>query len=329
MRINRSLCLMTALIMVGSAVGCGVSFSFGAPPIRYSSLQEVDRCIFDNSIKLRAGSSNYTDSARFGNVLIIRELSGRGYTFYQGNRRLTAVQALGLLRDEDLARAYRRIWEPFATEGRGWILGGWITLGAGGGLALIGGAIAANAHINRDVQHDNGAKRQFYAGLGLLGVAALAWGIAPVVLRGGYRDRAIAESFRTIFISSSYQSNLQAAVRNHNARVVQRCRGQRTTLPAVPDTGQRTKRLSPTQIRRGVASIMKDARACGHEHRVVGTYRVRVTLSGAQGKAIKVTVTSTTGHRLTEHCLSKAFLRIRVPRFGAAIQTFIFPMVFR
>lgn len=326
---HRLACLLTLLVMVASAPGCGVSFSFGAPPIRYSSLQEVDRCVFDNSIKLRAASSNYTDSARFGNLLIIRELSGRGYTFYQGTRRLTAVQALKLLRDEDLRRAYRRIWEPFARESRGWLLGGWITFGAGGGLAIIGSAIAANARINHDVQNDKTAQKQFYAGLGLLGVAALALGIAPVILRSGYKDRAIAESFRTVFISSSYQSNLQAALRRYNARVVQRCRGQLTTSPASPRTGERRKRLSPAQIRHGVKSILRDARACGHDVGVPGTYRVRVTLSGALGKAVQVTVTSTSGHRPTEHCLMKAFMRMRVERFGDAVQSFVFPMVFK
>lgn len=214
------------LVVLGLAVGgCGVIFRFGAPPIHYPSRLQVDRCIFVNSLKLRPASSNYTDHARFGNLLIIRELRGQGYTFYRGTRRLTSVQALKLLGDEYLERAYRKIWTPYAREGRRWVLGGWITIGVGGGLAVVGAAIAASANINYDLDQNKAAKNRFYAGLGLLGAAVFTGIIAPIILRGGYRDEAIADSFKTIFISSSYQGNLETAVRRYNAKVAQRCRG--------------------------------------------------------------------------------------------------------
>lgn len=93
--------------------------------------------------------------------------------------------------------------------------------------------------------------------------------------------------------------------------------------------GELRNRLTMGQVRRGVGAVLPYARACGHRHRVVGTYRVRVVMSGAQGRPIQVTIKSTSGHRPTEACLRRAFLMMRTVRFRSRTQSFIFPMIYR
>lgn len=213
-----------SIIVIGVttlAAGCSVSFKFGKPPQAPTTPWKLDQCVFQHSIRLRAAWSS-AQREHNPDARVNRVRRSRAWTFYRGRRRISAEDALTLLRNKKLRHDYRDLWVATARRGRARVLGSSIGLAAAAVLGITGGVLLYGYPGPGEPLSTTG-KAKAAVGFTLIGLAAVSAVVLPLVMRVGYRDVRAGESFRTLFISTASEPALRQAVARYNQRVKQAC----------------------------------------------------------------------------------------------------------
>lgn len=203
------------------AGGCSVSFKFGKPPRAPTTPWKLDACVFSHSLHLRPAWSSAQREPN-PDTRVNRARQSRAWTFYRGRRRLSAEDALMLLRSKKLRRGYRDVWAATARRGRARVLGSSIGLAAAAVLGITGGVLLHDWPGPGKPLSATG-KAKAAVGFTLIGLAAVSAAVLPFVMRLGYRDVRAGEAFRTLFISTAAEPALRRAVARYNQRVKQAC----------------------------------------------------------------------------------------------------------
>lgn len=159
-------------------------------------------------------------------MVLVTTHQGRGVTFYRGQTRLTAEQALRILGDRDLEVNYTGLYKGPLVSGQSRLRAGSWTTGIGFTLEAVGLAVALAPIANlasEDRDRAQRARTTLFVGLGVMGVGAIVATVGLIVRHGAVKDANTGEAFQTIFLSPELQPQLQQALLRYNRRVAARC----------------------------------------------------------------------------------------------------------
>ncbi len=225
-------------LLTGSCAS--VSFQFEPAPPPPSTKNPVEACIAANSMVVASASGKWTESQNITTshspqVTILWRIERSGLTFYVGDKRLTAQEAVNLLKDPRLTRAYTKNLQRHkrkASTANAWAWGlsvpGWI-MTAVGFVVLIG--------LTTD-DSDKVDKAGIATSITLLTVgSAVASGGIIAAMRSARARRAYRVR-RTIFVDTVLARPLKRALRAYNKRIIELCRKHYspTALPLPPPT---------------------------------------------------------------------------------------------
>jgi hypothetical protein len=216
-------------LLCPGVIGCGASFDFVSPPVIYPSGDPIKRCVQRQQIvmapaRARWSTSKSTTSGKWIWTTTTR-WSRPGKTFYRDRKRLSALDALAVVEDPHLERAYRAKVAGYASKRRSrrTIAAVLWTLGFSG---LIAGTTVAFLGINTKEQGVISGKGKIMALAGAGG--ALLSGVG-LILPGTFVLRSMAKYKRkeqihsTILASPGLYPDFERAVARYNKRVLARC----------------------------------------------------------------------------------------------------------
>jgi hypothetical protein len=153
--------------------------------------------------------------------------------------------------------------------------------------------------------------------------------------RGSYSSRGMSSSSSRRSMSSGMTTMARSMARAMSSGgsslqdLLRRAGGMGGSMSGGMAASNLPKRLSPSQIRKGVYRILGSARACFNRYRVPGRANVRVTVSGSSGRVSSAKVRGAFKGTPTGRCVARAFKRARFKKFASGSQSFTFPLIFR
>jgi hypothetical protein len=217
--LHRALLVLLASIVGGPGCGAVIAFHYGEPPIAPSAGDSAAKCTFRKRIVVRRAALTWNDHHRLGNVVLITGGRTRGLSFYQGSKLVTADTVLTAVGDQDLAKAYRKLYAKDFRSYRTGMIVGWSMMGTALLTSVIGGGLMADQYIS------SRGRTQMITGATFLGVSVLAFVIGAIELGLGYGARGVVESYENLFLARSYESRMIEAVRRYNAKAASECSG--------------------------------------------------------------------------------------------------------
>ncbi len=96
--------------------------------------------------------------------------------------------------------------------------------------------------------------------------------------------------------------------------------------PAREAGAQARKRLSPSDIRTEMNRHIPKIKKCGRKHRATGMVRMRLKITGADGRVQSVKILGAFAGKPVARCVIRIVRWARFPRFRARTQSFVMPI---